>query len=40
MSKIRFTKQEIEVLATNKYVEKVSEKAIAYSNEFKKYFII
>lgn len=39
MSKIRFTKHEVEILASNKYVKNISEKAITYTNEFKKHFI-
>ncbi|MGL5963732.1 MAG: HTH domain-containing protein, partial [Fusobacteriaceae bacterium] len=39
MSKIKFTKTQIEQLSKNKYVIRVSEKAITYSNEFKIHFI-
>ncbi|MGL4868581.1 MAG: IS3 family transposase [Cetobacterium sp.] len=39
MSKIKFTKNQIEQLSKNKYVIRVSEKAITYSNEFKIHFI-
>lgn len=36
MSKIRFTKEQIEVLQRNEHVAKCSEKAITYSKEFKR----
>ena len=39
MSKIRFSNNEIEKLSKNKYVLKVSDKAITYTNEFKIHFI-
>lgn len=39
MSKIKFTKPKIEQLSKNKYVLKISEKSITYSNEFKIHFI-
>ena len=39
MSKIRFSKNEINKLSKNKYVLKVSDKAITYTNEFKIHFI-
>ncbi|MGL5089095.1 MAG: IS3 family transposase [Cetobacterium sp.] len=39
MSKIRFTKNQIKQLSKNKYILKISEKAITYSNEFKIHFI-
>lgn len=39
MSKIIFTKEEIEELRKNKYVKNVSEKSITYSDEFKHHFI-
>lgn len=39
MSKIRFSKDEIVKLSKNKYVNKVSEKSITYTNEFKIHFI-
>lgn len=39
MSKIRFSKNEIDKLSKNKYVLKVSDKAITYTNEFKIHFI-
>lgn len=39
MSKITFNKETIEVLNENKYVLKVSEKSITYSDEFKRLFI-
>ena len=39
MSKIKFTKTQIEQLSKNKYVLKISEKSITYSNEFKIHFI-
>ncbi|MEG1132405.1 MAG: hypothetical protein RSD22_09730 [Romboutsia sp.] len=39
MSKIRFSKYEIDTLSKNKYVLKVSEKARTYTNEFKMHFI-
>ncbi|WP_432205439.1 HTH domain-containing protein (plasmid) [Cetobacterium somerae] len=37
--KIKFTKDQIEQLSKNKYVLRISEKAITYSNEFKIHFI-
>lgn len=39
MSKITFSKRGIQQLTKNKYVLKVSEKAITYTNEFKIHFI-
>ena len=39
MSKITFNKETIEILKENKYVVKVSEKSITYSDEFKRLFI-
>ena len=39
MSKILFSSQQIDKLSKNKYVLKVSEKAITYTNEFKIHFI-
>ena len=34
-----FTKEQIELLSNNKYVIKVSEKSITYSDEFKQVLI-
>lgn len=39
MSKITFDKKTIELLRTNPYIVKVSEKSITYSDEFKRLFI-
>jgi len=39
MSNKIFTKEEIEILAKNKYVKKVSEKGTTYSDEFKQLVI-
>ena len=39
MSKKIFTKEEIEILSKNKFVKKVSEKGITYTDEFKRLFI-
>lgn len=39
MSKITFSKEDIERLNQNPYVKRVSEKSITYSNEFKRIFI-
>ena len=39
MSKKLFSIEEIELLSKNKYVNKVSEKGITYTDEFKKLFI-
>ena len=39
MSKRRFTEEECEKLSRNRYVKTVSEKAITYSDEFKRLFI-
>ena len=39
MSKKIFTKEEIEILKSNKYVKNVSEKGITYTNEFRKKYI-
>lgn len=39
MSKKLFSNYEIEILSKNKYVKKVSEKGITYTDEFKRLFI-
>lgn len=39
MSKKLFTNKDIEILSNNKYVKKVSEKGITYTDEFKRVFI-
>lgn len=39
MSTKIFTKEEIEILSSNKYVKRVSAKAITYTDEFKRIFI-
>ncbi len=39
MSKKIFTEEQIETLAQNKYVKNVTNKAITYTDEFKKNFI-
>jgi len=39
MSNKLFTKEEVEILSRNKYVKKVSNKAITYTDEFKNIFI-
>lgn len=39
MSKKKFSNEEINKLSINKYVKKVSDKAITYTNEFKIHFI-
>jgi transposase len=39
MSNKLFTKDEVEILSKNKYVKKVSTKAITYTDEFKNIFI-
>lgn len=39
MSKKLFSSDEIEILSKNKYVKKVSEKGITYTDEFKRLFI-
>ncbi len=39
MSRLLFSKNEVENLRTNKYVKKVSLKAITYTDEFKVHFI-
>ena len=39
MSKTTFTDKDIKILSKNKYVKKVSSKAITYSIEFKEKFI-
>ena len=39
MSKKHFSKENIDILSKNKYVKKVSEKGITYTNEFKLHFI-
>lgn len=40
MSKIKFSNHEIDKFSKNKYVLKVSDKAITYTNEFKIHFIV
>lgn len=40
MSNKLFTKEEVKILSKNKYVKKVSEKAITYTDEFKSIFIV
>lgn len=39
MSSKLFTKEEIEMLANNKYIKSVSERSITYTNEFRRIFI-
>ena len=39
MSNKLFTKEEIEILKTNKYVKNVTEKGITYTDDFRKDFI-
>lgn len=39
MSKKKFSNEEIDKLSKNKYVKKISDKAITYTNEFKIHFI-
>lgn len=39
MSKKLFSNEEIDILSKNKYVKKVSEKGITYTDEFKRLFI-
>lgn len=39
MSNKIFTKEEVKILSKNKYVKTVSEKAITYTDEFKRIFI-
>lgn len=39
MSKKLFAKEDIQILSKNKYVKKVSEKGITYTDEFKRLFI-
>lgn len=39
MSKKLFSNKDIEILSKNKYVKKVSEKGITYTDEFKRLFI-
>lgn len=39
MSKIIFTKEEIQELKKNKFVKNVTEKSITYSDEFKEHFL-
>lgn len=39
MSTKIFTKEEIEILSSNKYVKRVSAKGITYTDEFKRIFI-
>ncbi len=40
MSKKTFTKEEIDKLKKNKYLKKVSEKGITYTDEFKRYLLM
>ena len=40
MSKKIFTEAEIDILSKNKYIKKVSNKGITYTDEFKRLFII
>lgn len=40
MSKKLFNREEVEILKKNEYVKNVTEKAITYTNEFKKKFIL
>ena len=40
MGKNYFTPEQVEQLRQNKYVKKVSEKAITYTDEFKELFIL
>lgn len=40
MSKKIFTEEEIALLSKNKYVKKVSDKWITYTDEFKRIFIV
>ncbi|CAI3654090.1 hypothetical protein CNEO3_90080 [Clostridium neonatale] len=39
MSKKTFSDEEVRSLSNNKYVKKVSNKSITYTNEFKIHFI-
>lgn len=39
MSKLLFSNKDIDILSKNKYVKKVSEKGITYTDEFKRLFI-
>lgn len=39
MSKITFSKNQIEVLQCNPYVRRVTKNSITYSDEFKRHFI-
>lgn len=39
MSKLKFSKKDIEILSQNPYVKKVSDKAITYTNDFKVLFM-
>ena len=39
MSKIRFSKEDIEKLKDNPYILNISEKAITYTDEFKESFL-
>lgn len=39
MSKIRFSKEDIEKLKDNPYILNISEKAITYTDEFKEKFL-
>jgi len=40
MSTKDFTEKEIEMLSKNKYVRKVSDRAITYTDEFKRVFVL
>lgn len=40
MSKKLFSNNDIKILSKNKYVKKVSEKGITYTDEFKRLFIV
>lgn len=40
MSNKLFTKEEIEILSKNKYIKRVGNKGITYTDEFKRIFII
>ena len=40
MSKKIFSEKEINELSKNKYVKKVSQKGITYTNEFKLHFVV
>lgn len=39
MSRITFSKEQIEELQKNPYVKRVSDKSITYIDEFKRFFI-